>query len=71
MKRFLAIALISGISLSGASLLVGCGETVEDKKSVEIKDDGTKVTKEKKVTENADGSVTKTEKKDVDKPNAP
>jgi hypothetical protein len=71
MKRFLSIALISGIGLCGAPLLVGCDDTVEKQKSVDVKSDGTTVTKEKKTTENADGSVTKTEKKDVDHPNNP
>jgi hypothetical protein len=66
MKRFLSIALMSGIGLCGAPLLVGCDDTVDHKKSVEVKSDGTQVTKETKTTENADGSVTKTEKKDVD-----
>ena len=71
MKRMLSIALLSGITFAGAPLMVGCDDTVEQKKSTEVKSDGTVVKKETKTTENADGSVTKTEKKDVDKPNSP
>ena len=70
MKRFLSIALMSGIGLCGAPLLVGC-DTTEHTKSTEVKNDGTVVKKETKTTENVDGSVTKTEKKDVDKPGNP
>jgi hypothetical protein len=72
MKRLLSIALISGVGLCGAPLLVGCEDTVDHQKSVEVKDDGTKVTKEKKTTVNdATDTVTKTESKDVQKPANP
>jgi hypothetical protein len=70
MKRFLSIALMSGIGLCGAPLMVGC-DTVEHSKSTDVKSDGTVVKKETKTTENPDGTVTKTEKKDVDKPATP
>jgi hypothetical protein len=50
----------------GLPVLTGCDRDVEHTKTVEQKGDAT-VVKEKKVTENADGSVTKTETKDVDK----
>jgi len=69
MKRFLSIALMSGIGLCGAPLLVGCDETVEHQKTTEVKEDGTQVTKEKKTTVNdSTDTVTKTEEKKVDKP---
>jgi hypothetical protein len=53
-----------------AALLVpiyGCDREVESKKEVEVKDDGTVVTEEKKTTEKADGTVEQKETKTVDK----
>ena len=70
MRKFLSITLLSSIGLCGAPFIVGC-DTVEHSKSTEVKNDGTVVKKETKTTENADGSVTKTESKDVDKPHTP
>ena len=52
--------------------IVGCDDTVEHKKTTEVKDDGTKVEKEAKTTvEDPDGTVKKTEEKKVDKPANP
>jgi len=54
-----------------AALLVpfaGCDREVESERSVDVKDDGTKVTKETTVSETADGGVKKEETKTVDKP---
>ena len=65
-RAMMSVVVLLG--LGGGPLLVGC-DTTEHSKSTEVKDDGTVVKKETKTTENADGSVTKTEKKDVDKPN--
>lgn len=70
MKRILLTALIA-MPLSGMPLLTGCDREVEHKKTVDVKNDGTAVKKETKVTDNADGSVTKTETKDVNKPANP
>ena len=53
----------------GMPALVGCEETIESERSVDVKDDGTVVKEETKVTEQADGTVTKTEEKKVDRPN--
>ena len=64
-RLMLSLAMIVGFA--GLPLISGC-DTTEHSKSVEVKDDGTTVKKETKTTENPDGSVTKTEKKDVDKP---
>ena len=50
MKRFLSTTLMSSIALFGAPMLVGCEDTVESEKKVEVKEDGTKVTEEKKTT---------------------
>lgn len=65
--RYSLIALLT-LSLAGVPALVGCDETLEHEKKVEVKDNGTVVTKEKKVTESPSGDITKTESKDVDKP---
>jgi hypothetical protein len=70
MKRLaLSVALLVGFS--GVPMLVGGCDTTEHSKTVEVKQDGTTVKKETKTTENPDGSVTKTEKKDVDHPSTP
>jgi len=67
MRTFAINALIAlGLILSPLAI-TGC-DTVEEEKKVEVKDDGTVVKEKTKTTENADGSVTKTEEKKVDKP---
>lgn len=59
-------SLVLGAALLPVSAMVGCDRTVEDKKTVDVKDDGSTVTKEKKITENPNtGTMTKTESKDV------
>ena len=69
MRNFIAITLMSGITLCGAALVGGCDDTVEHKTTTEVKDDGTKVEKESKTTVSDDGTVKKTEEKKVDAPN--
>ena len=59
------------LSLAGLSGLVGCEDTLESERKVDVKDDGTKVTKEEKTVEKADGTIEKTEEKTVDKPENP
>ena len=63
--------LVAALALSAAGLsgLVGCDDTIESDRKVDVKDDGTKVTKEEKTVEKADGTIEKTEEKTVDKPN--
>ena len=67
MNRLLSTTLVAGALFAGA-MVVGCDDTVSRTSETKVKDDGTVVKKDQKVTENADGSVTKTEKKSVDKP---
>ena len=67
MRRFATNALIAFTLVAVPAAIIGC-DTVEEKKKVEVKDDGTVVKEKTKTTENADGSVTKTEEKKVDKP---
>jgi hypothetical protein len=69
MRRFAIVPLLC-VSLIGLPMVAGCDETISHEKETEVKDDGTKVTEEKKVTKDEDtGEVTKTEEKTVDKPN--
>ena len=67
MNRLLSTTLVAGALLAGG-FVVGCDETVSKTSETKVKDDGTVVKKEDKVTQNADGTVTHTEKKSVDKP---
>ena len=62
--------LIAALAMSAAGLsgLAGCEDTLESERKVDVKDDGTKVTKEEKTVEKADGTIEKTEEKTVDKP---
>ena len=69
MRRYFItpLMLVSFVGLPVAAVAVGC-DTVEESKTVDVKDDGTVVKEETKVTEGADGNLTKTETKSVDKP---
>ena len=68
MRRFMLVSL-TGLALAGLPLAVGCDETVSSRESTEVKDDGTVVKEEKKVTQDKDTGETKvTEEKKVDKP---
>ena len=53
---------------AGLSGVVGCDETLESERDVEVKDDGTKIIEEEKTVEKADGTIEKTEEKTVDRP---
>ncbi len=66
MRRILA-GLLMGACVLPVPIMVGCDREVEHKRSVEVKDDGTTVTHDKKVTEGPDGTVKKTEEKTVDR----
>jgi hypothetical protein len=60
----LSILVLSSVLLPSAAL-VGCDDTLEHEKTVKVKDNGTTVTDEKKVTESPNGTVTKTEEHSV------
>jgi hypothetical protein len=68
MRRLLTTLFLGAFILPAAPMLVGCDDTVEHEKKVDVKNDGTVVKDEKKVTESPNGTVTKTEEKKVDKP---
>jgi hypothetical protein len=56
------------LSIALGAALAGCDETVSEKKTVESKDDGTRVEKRDTVTREADGDVVREKKTDVDRP---
>ena len=66
-NRTLHSVLIAAAVLAGP-FVVGCEDTVSRESTTRVKDDGTVIKKEEKVTEGADGSVTRTETKKVDRP---
>jgi phosphoenolpyruvate synthase/pyruvate phosphate dikinase len=68
MKIRTLLAMLIALSV-GIPAIVGCDETVKDKKEVEVKDDGTVKKSEEKVVRQSDGTVKKTEEKTVDAPN--
>ena len=65
-RRLLTLTALPVIGLS--LLTAGCERTVSKTEDTHVSSDGTVKTKEKKVTENPDGTVTKTETKKEDKP---
>ena len=66
MNRLMLSAVVL-LGLAGGSSLIGCDRTVAHTHTEDVKSDGTSVSKDTKVTKNSDGSVTKTETKDVNK----
>ena len=65
MRRYLISSLLA-VSFVGMPVIVGCERELSHEKKVESTPSGTTV-KEKKTVENPDGSITKTETKDVNK----
>ncbi len=61
--------LILAAVIGGGALftVIGCDDTKEHEKSVDVKKDGTVVTDEKKVSERPDGTIVKEETHDVQK----
>ena len=65
-RHLLCVAALSGALV--VPLAGGCSDTVSEESKTKVKDDGTVVREKEKVTKDADGNVTKTETKTVDKP---
>jgi hypothetical protein len=67
MRRLITL-LVLGAWLAPIPVMVGCDDTLEHKKTVEVKDNGQTKVEEKKVTESPNGTITKTEEKKVSNP---
>ena len=61
MKNRKIVTCMAMATLALSCLLVGCDREVSKTESTTVSSDGTTKTKEKKVTESPDGTVTKTE----------
>jgi hypothetical protein len=57
--KYALLATFAGLVLGFAS--TGCDRTVSENEKTKVSDDGTVKTKDTKVTEHSDGTVTKTE----------
>lgn len=66
MRRAL-FCTVAASSIGVGGLVAGCDETVSRQTETKVKDDGTVIKKEQKVTESSDGTVTKTTSTNVDK----
>jgi hypothetical protein len=66
MKQNKITAALFSVLLGAA--LAGCDETLSEKKSTDVKSDGTTVTKTETVKEKADDTVVKEKTKEVDRP---
>ena len=69
MLRQITLAALLALPVAGTGFMIGCDDETSSNKTVDVKDDGTKVTTEEKTTKDDDGNVTKTEEKKVDHPN--
>jgi hypothetical protein len=68
MKSLSTFALSLAMILGGAAV-IGCEETIEEKREVDVKNDGTVKKETEKTVQEADGTIKKEETKTVDKPN--
>jgi hypothetical protein len=68
MKRKIGLGATMAI-VAVSSLLVGCDRTVSRTEKTEVRSDGTVKSKDTKVTESPDGTVTKTEETKKTSPN--
>jgi len=66
MKQHKIPAALFSVLLGAA--LAGCDEKIAEKKSTDVKSDGTVVEKKETVTEKADGTIEHKTSKEVDKP---
>ena len=66
MKQNKITAALFSVFLGAA--LAGCDETLSEKKSTDVKSDGTVVEKKETVKEKSDGTVVEEKSKEVDKP---
>lgn len=66
MQRLLISMIACAMAFCTVPMLSGCERTLEHQKTVEEKPNGQTTVKEKKVTEDSNGNITKTQSKDTD-----
>ena len=67
-KQHKLLTLVTMAALGLSFLTVGCGHTISRTEQTKVKSDGTYESKENKVVQNPDGTVTRTETRKVDHP---
>ena len=67
MRRAL-FTTVTALSFAVVPMMIGCEDTVSKHSETKTSSDGTTIKREEKVTRNADGTTTKTQSVDVDKP---
>jgi len=65
-RKLVTLATMAALGLS--FLTVGCEREVSRTEDTKVKSDGTVESKEKKVTENPDGTITRTETRRIERP---
>ena len=65
-NKLITLTAVSILSVS--FLTVGCSRTLSKSEETRVSNDGTVNTKEKTVTQNSDGTITKTESKKTNRP---
>jgi hypothetical protein len=69
MKQTQKLAVLGMISVLGLSFMTaGCARTISRTEQTKVRSDGTMESKERTITENPDGTITKTEKKTTERP---
>jgi hypothetical protein len=69
MKQTRKLAVLGMISVLGLSFLTtGCARTLSRTEQTKVRSDGTMESKERTITENPDGTITKTEKRTTERP---
>lgn len=69
MKQTRKLAVLGMISVLGLSFMTaGCARTISRTEQTKVRSDGTMESKERTITENPDGTITKTEKKTTERP---
>jgi hypothetical protein len=68
---FVTCVVASALALTSTFALVGCDRKVSETKSSSVSSDGTVKSKEKTVTQSADGTITKTQTEESKKTTPP
>ena len=65
MRNVQKFASVLAVPVFGLSVLVGCGHTTHEDKTTTTRSDGTQVTTKDKTVQHDDGTVTRTQTKEV------